>query len=104
MSIGVSYPSTSSGGGGSSHTPKTDTSAGGGITGAINSTNGTDGNGTFTLSQTPVAGSIKLTFRGLTYTPGVHFNLAGNTITFVAGHKPISSGDGEDNLVATYDY
>ena len=37
---------------------------------------------TFTLANTPLVGSIQATIEGLTFTPGIDFNVAGNVITF----------------------
>lgn len=63
--------------------------------GTINGTNGTDGNASFTLANTPSpAGSLQLektdigTAVGMI--AGVHFNLSGLTITYTSGNIPIS--------------
>lgn len=62
--------------------------------GAISGTDGTDGNAVFTLTQTPdPSGSLQL-FKtdvgtAVLMIETVHFNLAGNTITYTAGNIPI---------------
>lgn len=102
--VSVEDSATGGGGGGGSVSFATDTSDAGTLVGAINSTNGTDGNGTFTLSQSPLAGSLDLTWRGIRQNPVEHYTLAGSTITFTAGNHPVPEGDGGDNLIASYAY
>lgn len=52
-------------------------------TGTINGTNPT-----FTLANTPIAGSVKLSLGGLRLTITTHYTLSGGTITMVSGFEP----------------
>lgn len=56
-------------------------------------------NATFTLANTPIAGSIKL-YKGLRMTAGVDYTASGNTITFKPGAIPQPG----DVLVADYEH
>ena len=69
-------------------------------TGTINSTDGSDGNGTFTLSVAPSpAASLRLYRNGILLRPAaVDFTLTTLTITFTIGQYPITG----DSLVAFY--
>jgi len=60
-------------------------------TGAINSTTGTDGNGTFTLAYAPTPAASLLLYRdGVTMRAGVEYTLSGSTITYTAGNNPLT--------------
>lgn len=64
-------------------------------TGAINGTNGTDGNAAFTLAHAPSpAGSLQLVKTdvgtGVVMIAGVHYNLSSLTITYTSGNIPIA--------------
>lgn len=65
--------------------------------GAINGTNGSDGNAVFTLAHAPIANPI-LAKNGQIMVQGVAYTLAGNTITFIAPYIPITG----DVLTAWY--
>ena len=60
-------------------------------TGAVTGTDGTDGNATFTLSQTPQSGTLLLYVNGLYQDEGAgeDFTISGVTITFVSGAIPV---------------
>ncbi len=64
------------------------------ITGAINGTNGYDGNPTFVLDRTPKF--LQLFKNGLIQTPNLSYTLSGATITFLAPNVPVAG----DTLVA----
>lgn len=64
-------------------------------TGTINSTTGSDGNGVFTLANTPSpATSVQLYQTAIgsgTYmVPTLNYNISGATITYTAGNFPIT--------------
>lgn len=66
-------------------------------TGAITGTDGTDGNDTFTLAAAPVPVDSLQLFKtdvgtGVLMIKGIHYNLAGLTITYTNGNKPIGGG------------
>ena len=58
-------------------------------TGAINGTNGSDGNAAFTIANAPFV-NFKLTKNGVEMYSGVAFNIVGNAITFLAPYIPIT--------------
>lgn len=68
--------------------------------GAINGTTGSDGNAVFTLAVAPSPASSLQVWRidngsgeggyGARLFDGIHFNLAGLTITFTAGNIPVT--------------
>lgn len=59
--------------------------------GSITSTNGTNGNGVFTLAQTPSpAASLQLFKNGVLQVPATDYNLSGSTITYVSGRYPVT--------------
>lgn len=63
--------------------------------GTINSTTGSDGNGVFTLANSPSpATSLELVQTTIgtatVMIAGVHYNLAGATITYTAGNFPFT--------------
>jgi hypothetical protein len=58
--------------------------------GAINSTNGTDGNNTLTLAQTPVASTVHVYRNGQLDTPGVNYDVFAGTVVFQPGYNPIT--------------
>ncbi len=71
------------------------------VTGSVTSTNGVDGNGTFTLAHAPnPASSLALYAAGARRTSGVHFLLSAATITYLPGFNPISG----DEHLADYSY
>lgn len=59
-----------------------------GITGAINSTDGSNGNPDFVLSQDP--GYLQLFKNGLLQIPGVAYSLVGLTVSFLPPYFPIT--------------
>ena len=69
--------------------------------GLINSTDGSDGNGTYTLANTPnPAGSLQLFVTSTLMVSAVHFTLAVATITFIAPFNPLTG----ESLRAWYRY
>lgn len=60
------------------------------ITGAIDGTDGSDGNAVFTLSAMPTAGTLKVAKNGIIQTPNSSYVLSGLTISFVAPNIPIA--------------
>lgn len=48
-------------------------------------------NVTFTLAHTPINGSLRLLKNGIYQTSGIQYNLATNTITYVANFQPAST-------------
>lgn len=82
-------------------TPLTDSSEGATLTGAINGTTGADGNATFTLRHTPVAGtSVNVYRNGMRLTSGVDYTVASATLTMIAPNVPRTG----DSLVVDYFY
>lgn len=62
-------------------------------TGSINSTDGSDGNGTFTLANAPAAGTtVKLYKNGLLQKQNVQYTISGSTIQYVIPYYP-KTGD-----------
>lgn len=57
--------------------------------GAINGTNGSDGNAIFTVAKAPFA-NFKLTKNGVEMYQGLAFTLLGNQITYLAPYIPIA--------------
>lgn len=58
--------------------------------GSITSTTGDDGNGTFTLANTPSPlSSLILVRNGVVQLRGSDFTISGNTITFTPGKHPV---------------
>ena len=70
--------------------------------GTISGTDGTDGNTTFTLAQTPTSGTLRLYRSGqrLRAGAGKDYTLSGLTITFNSGAVPVVG----DWLTADYEY
>jgi len=58
------------------------------MTGAINGTNGSDGNATFTLNATP--NSLQVYVNGLLNAPGIDYTLVGSIVTFLAPNIPLA--------------
>lgn len=60
-------------------------------TGTIDSTNGSNGNGVFTLAHAIVSGTTpRVVISGFLFLPpGADYNWSGNTITFTAGNFPV---------------
>jgi hypothetical protein len=72
-------------------TATTDSSLDGTLTGAINGTTGSDGNPTFTLRKTPLAGYPVRGYRnGVRLTSGTDFTVAGATVTMLAPAIPVA--------------
>jgi len=57
-------------------------------TGSVNGTTGSDGNAAFVFAHTP--SGLLLMVDGVVQVPGVHYNLAVATATFVSGFIPTS--------------
>lgn len=66
--------------------------------GSINGTDGTDGNASFTLANTPIAGKEILHVNGVRQIRTVDYNISGASITFVSGSIPRTG----NSLVADY--
>ena len=61
-------------------------------TGAVTGTDGTDGNATFTIANTPVSGTVRVYVNGLRQDLGAgqDYTFSGTTITFVSGAIPVA--------------
>jgi hypothetical protein len=59
-------------------------------TGSINSTDGSDGNGHFTLAHRPTTGTFTLHKNGILLREGVDFALSTQNIDYVLGKYPIT--------------
>lgn len=70
--------------------------------GVVNSTDGTNGNGVFTLVQTPLLSPVPRVYFDGTHISTSWYGIAGNTITFVSGFKPQTNGVTPE--VVTVDY
>lgn len=60
-------------------------------TGAVNSTDGTDGNGHFVLAHAPLAGTLRVWVDGVRQPPA-RYVLVGNAWDFNAGYHPAPAG------------
>lgn len=49
------------------------------------------GNYSFSFSHAPLPGTVELTAYGLSLIQGVHYNMSGSTLTYVAGFEPSST-------------
>ena len=68
-------------------------------TGTINGTTGSDGNATFTLSETPYSdASVQVYVGGTFMRQGTHYTIADDTITFLAPYIPVVN----DEIDVTY--
>jgi hypothetical protein len=66
--------------------------------GSINGTDGTDGNASFSLANTPIAGKEILHVNGVRQIRTVNYNISGASITFISGSIPRTG----NSLVADY--
>lgn len=76
------------------------------LTGAIDGTNGTDGNPSFTLTESPLSSAAFFLFRnGVLQADGTHYTRADTAISFLAPYIPVSgdilSAYGDTSAVPT---
>ncbi len=71
--------------------------------GTIDSTTGSDGNGTFALANTPLAGSVEVYVNGIRMDPGSgnDYQMSGSNVVFESGAYPLA-GSPADKLRVSY--